>query len=96
MLGTGPICPECKHHIALNTTRCPACKKTIPKKYSEKYTKGENMFWVTFLGGFLLFLGLPLLFIDLLGGTWVGIIIASGVPISWVIAYFVKQYIINS
>lgn len=95
MVGTGPVCPVCKHHLALTTTHCPACKKTIPKKYIEKYTKGENMFWVSFLGGFLIFLALPLLLYDILGGKWVGITIVSGVPLSLIIAYFIKQYIIH-
>lgn len=96
MLGSGPICPECKHKISLNTTRCPACKKTIPKKYTEKYTKGENIFWVVFLIGFLIFLAFPLLFIDSLGSKRAITIIAAGIPISLLVGYFVKRSVINS
>lgn len=96
MFGRGPVCPSCSHQISRTVTRCPTCKKTIPKKYMEKYIKGENMFWLSFLAGFLIFLVIPLILYDFLGGKWVGLSIALGVPISLIIAFFIKQRIINN
>ncbi len=85
------LCPQCEHPILPNATRCPHCKKTIPRKYIEDYQRRENKFWIVFLASFILFLIFPILFYDYLGGQLVGIIIASGIPISFLIALAVKN-----
>lgn len=85
------LCPQCKHPILPNATRCPHCKKTIPKKHIEDYQRRENKFWIVFLASFILFLIFPILFYDYLGGQLTGIVIAAGIPISFVIALSLKN-----
>lgn len=90
MFGSKLTCPQCSHIITPNTTRCPSCKKTIPKKYTERYIQAENRFWMVFLGGFAFFLVVPLLMVDVLGAKWTSIAIGAGIPISFFVAFIVK------
>ncbi|MBZ4654229.1 MAG: hypothetical protein JG781_1568 [Peptococcaceae bacterium] len=89
MFGVKLTCPQCKEPITTNTSRCPSCRNTIPKKHIEHYKKAETKFWITFLGGFIIFLIIPFLLYDLLGTKWTGTLIASGIPISFLAGYLV-------
>jgi membrane protein insertase Oxa1/YidC/SpoIIIJ len=91
MFGFKLTCPECQQPITANTSKCPHCKKKVSQKYLKRYSNAISKFWFVILGCFLLFLIIPFLFYDLLGTIWVGIIILAGLPISFLIAYFVTR-----
>lgn len=90
MFNSKPKCPECGHAINLKTIRCPQCKKTIPKKLLDKHQKAENLFWIVSLLCFALFLVVPLVLFDLLGSKRMGIVMISGLPISFLLGSVVK------
>jgi len=92
MFGFKLTCPECQQPINPNTTKCPHCKKKVSQKYLERYQNAISKFWFVFLGCFLFFLIIPFLFYDYLGSKWVGILVFSGVPISFLIGAVVTRF----
>jgi len=91
MFGFKLTCPECQQPITPKTVKCPSCKKKVSQKFLKRYANAISKFWVIILGCFLLFLIIPFLFYDLLGTTWVGIIILAGLPFSLFIASLVTR-----
>ncbi len=89
-------CPGCNHSINSSALRCPHCKKTIPKKLTDIYRKGENLFWIVFFTGFCLCLIIPVIFYDFLGGRRSLLTAVAGILISFVAAYLVKWFTIRS
>lgn len=91
MFGFKLTCPECQQPITSKTSKCPHCKKKVSQKFLTRYANAISKFWFVILGCFLLFLIVPFLFYDLLGATWVAIVIVAGLPISFFIAYFATR-----
>ncbi|MGI6588342.1 MAG: hypothetical protein ACOX2N_06145 [Peptococcia bacterium] len=91
MFGFKLTCPECQQPINPNTTKCPHCKKKVSQKYLNRYHNAISKFWFIFLGCLLLFLVIPFLFYDYFGSKGVGIIIFSGLPISFLIGALITR-----
>ncbi|HOB82222.1 MAG TPA: hypothetical protein PLJ33_04580 [Peptococcaceae bacterium] len=84
-------CPECNQPITPKTTKCPHCKRKVSQKYLHNYLKIVSISWFVGLGCFLLFLIIPFIFYDYIGGKWTGIIVLSGIPISIFVGYLTRK-----